>query len=593
MPEFPGFCGPAYQSQSIAADNQRLINWYVNHDESGLAKSEFQLFPTPGLRFFIGGSATKIRGVHKTADAVLGERMFSVGDGIFGEIFADGTAVQRGTGLVDDGQPVSIASSQVEVIIASGGAVYLFTLATNVFTALPAGTMLGLISVVAFCDGYFIALLANSNQFQISGLLNGSSWNAADTTKVSVFPDNIVSMIVDHRLLVIMGQTKSVIYKNTGAVFPFEVVDSGYVEIGSEAIFSAVRLDNGVFFLGADDRGGGRIYRSSGFTPQRISTFAIENEIQGYSKRSDAVAYGFQYLGESFYQIYFPTADRTWRYAVSTGFWHEVKSTIGGVQRAHLSWMHVYCFGKHLVGDWNSGNIYEMGAPQYDFGNGVWMFCDDNGAFIRRTRRTPYVAAGNKRISYNELRLEVEPGLGPGNPLVGGTATVFVLAGSGGTFWRLMVADDGSLRTDADLGPSVILQLNDPGNTTTWTIAADASGFITTTAATFNSAVATSAPMVSVSGTVKFNLLVTSSGFLQTDPQGPAARDPQIFLRWSDDNGNNWSNERILDCGQSGQYAKRVIARRLGMDRFNGRVFEFSSTDAWPQRIIGGDLKAG
>ena len=54
------------------------------------------------------------------------------------------------------------------------------------------------------------------------------------------------------------------------------------------------------------------------------------------------------------------------------------------------------------------------------------------------------------------------------------------------------------------------------------------------------------------------------------------------MLRWSDD-GRTWSNERILNCGQAGQYKKRVYINRLG--RFRQRLFEVSMTDPVPWRI--------
>jgi hypothetical protein len=47
-----GFCGPSYQSQSLAEDAQSCINLYLEHDESGTGKSEWSLLHTPGLSQF-------------------------------------------------------------------------------------------------------------------------------------------------------------------------------------------------------------------------------------------------------------------------------------------------------------------------------------------------------------------------------------------------------------------------------------------------------------------------------------------------------------------------------------------------------------
>jgi hypothetical protein len=53
--------------------------------------------------------------------------------------------------------------------------------------------------------------------------------------------------------------------------------------------------------------------------------------------------------------------------------------------------------------------------------------------------------------------------------------------------------------------------------------------------------------------------------------------DPVMVLRWSDDNGRSWSNERLLPLGEQGDYRRRAIARGLGSAR--SRLYEFYLTD--------------
>lgn len=69
--------------------------------------------------------------------------------------------------------------------------------------------------------------------------------------------------------------------------------------------------------------------------------------------------------------------------------------------------------------------------------------------------------------------------------------------------------------------------------------------------------------------------------------------DPQVVLRWSDDGGHKWSNERFASAGKTGETARRVMFRRLGSTRFNtglDRIFEISSTDDFFVGLIGADL---
>jgi hypothetical protein len=69
--------------------------------------------------------------------------------------------------------------------------------------------------------------------------------------------------------------------------------------------------------------------------------------------------------------------------------------------------------------------------------------------------------------------------------------------------------------------------------------------------------------------------------------------DPQVMLRWSDDGGHTWSNERWTSIGRIGQYGKRAFWRRLGMTmKIRDRVYEISGTDPVKIAIMGAELRA-
>ena len=80
---------------------------------------------------------------------------------------------------------------------------------------------------------------------------------------------------------------------------------------------------------------------------------------------------------------------------------------------------------------------------------------------------------------------------------------------------------------------------------------------------------------------------------MQTGVHIPAGTNPQVVLRWSDDGGNTWSDERFASAGAPGQTAQRVMFRRLGSTRRNhglDRIFELSSTDNFPAALIGAEI---
>jgi Phage stabilisation protein len=64
--------------------------------------------------------------------------------------------------------------------------------------------------------------------------------------------------------------------------------------------------------------------------------------------------------------------------------------------------------------------------------------------------------------------------------------------------------------------------------------------------------------------------------------------DPQVILRWSDDGGHTWSNEKWTSFGKIGQRKKRAIWRRLGQSR--DRVFEVTTSEPVKVVFIGAEI---
>jgi hypothetical protein len=81
---------------------------------------------------------------------------------------------------------------------------------------------------------------------------------------------------------------------------------------------------------------------------------------------------------------------------------------------------------------------------------------------------------------------------------------------------------------------------------------------------------------------------------MQTGAGVPNGFDPHISLRWSNDGGHTWSDERIKGVGRLGSTIKTVKFNRLGSTRRfkpNGRVFELSSDDPFMVAILGADVE--
>lgn len=412
---FDALVGPSYTSQSLNADCQMCLNFYPELIESGQGKSRMALFRTPGLKRFAA-----LTGMAKVREMLeFSGRLFAIAEQLsptsaqtLFEVFSDGTFTQRGTlGPVGGNKPSMAVNNANQLMLASGGRLFLYKLDTNTLSEIDTTTNVALqgpVAKVGFDDAYFVALLKNSQKFQISGILDGSAWDPLDIAQVEQFPDNVAAMIVDHREIPFFGPKQTVVYYDSGNPdFPFDIVPGAFAEQGIHAADSLCKLDNTLFWMGADERGPAMGYRAQGYTPSRISNHAIEFAWQRYSISNDAVGFSYQENGHTFWLLYFPAVSKTWVYDVATGMWHERTRADGKAYRAQCF---AKAFGKNLVGDWDSGTIYEMSTK----------YLDEDGTPIRRIRRGPHISDEQQYRSHSFLQVDCQTGLGPQPPLLDG-----------------------------------------------------------------------------------------------------------------------------------------------------------------------------
>lgn len=391
----PNFIGATYSTPSPNVDCERCVNFYPEIQESAGAKARLALFPTPGLRLF-----SQPGGRGRTLFSQDG-RCFNATGGLFVEIDGNGNSTAYGA-LADDGRPATICSNGTQLLITSGGFGYLFELATNTLTQLVDGFPAD-VSHGTYLDGYFVVIPRGGRRFYISAILDGTSWDPNDFGQRTAASDDIVAIIADHRELWLIGSKTTEAYYNSGNPnFPLDPIQGSLQPQGIIAPFGFAQLDNTLFWVGANENGAGVVWRATGYTAQRVSNHAVEAAIQSYGDISDCIAYAHQDRGHSYLTLWFPRADKTWRYDVSTGLWHELGAWDGNAYTAHWAVTHTYCFGKHLVADRRNGNVYWMDAS----------FLDDAGTYIRRMRQAPHLSNEQLWSFYKQFQLDLQAGVG-------------------------------------------------------------------------------------------------------------------------------------------------------------------------------------
>ncbi|MCP3681595.1 MAG: hypothetical protein GY861_02800 [bacterium] len=456
--EWP-FIGGAYTARSKNLNAQVCQNLYVEVDKTG-AKNIIGLTGVPGHKLWIDiGYTGEVRGftIYKgNLYAVIKDRLY--------KIETDSTTTNVGTinttsgwvdltsdddtyiGIYEDGKGwYSDGSSVTEI--------------TDADLPVPSGA--------TFQDGYQIISKADTDEAYLSDSDDITSWNPLQYFTAEGDGDNLVAPRSVERQLWLIGERTTEIWYNSGADIPFDRNPGGFMRIGCGAKRSIAIWEDDMVLLDNN----GRIVRKMGLRLEPVSTYQIEYLISTFSKTSDAVGFIYQQQGHVFYELSFPTANKTICYDLTTGFWHTRAS--GTNDDRHLANCAIRFDDKIIVGDAENGKLYEYDFETYE----------DNSTVKRAIRVCQHINQNKTNLFHSSLELDMETGV---------------------------------------------------GDTTT--------------------------------------------------------TDPQIMLKWSDDDSKTWSNEKWRTMGAVGKYKLRVRWNRLGCAR--NRIYKVTISDPVKRNITKAYLDA-
>jgi hypothetical protein len=391
--------GQSYVARSVNAADNRMVNLFPEATPDAGQTGGF-LNRAPGLRLLTTVGTGPIRGLwtHETqgrdAYVVSGNQVYKMQPNytttLLGSI--------SGTG------PVSIADNGYQVAFVSAPDMYIYNETTNVYSQVTANFPGA--STISYIDGYFVFNQPDSQILWVTENLDGTVIDPLAFASAESTPDNVLAVETNNREVWVFGTSTIEVWYDAGTTpFPLSPIQGAYNEIGCAATYSIAKLDNGLFWLGADSRGFGIVYRNKGYTASRISTHAIEYAIQSYSRIDDAIAYTYQQEGHAFYVLIFPTANATWVYDVSTGAWHERAGFEGGVFVRHRSNCQMNFNQETIVGDYENANLYAFDLDVYA----------DNGdvqKWLRSWRALPPNTNNLNRTAQHTLQLNAETGVG-------------------------------------------------------------------------------------------------------------------------------------------------------------------------------------
>ena len=380
--------GPSQTGPLPQVASQKTVNWFlVKPEREG---DPWTLRGTPGLDLLGTLARAEQRGWH-----IHNGRLFVVAGARIYEVFADGTSQEWGKINTVRGRVV-MASLLNVITIGDGAGYYALDLGAATVTAISDAPQ-GL-----FCVFFNQRILyqGESGQVFYSELNDATDIPGANFFTAESLPDEIVAITTTEDQIWLHGADSTEAWYDSGDVDnPFARIQGGVIYSGCGHPFTALRLDNSIWWVERDKEGAGIVRRSNGFTPMRVSTSDVERFV---SQSEEITAYSYQEEGHSFYVLNSELGTRA--FDLKTNEWHERAwlNEATGEQERQRQEFHAFAYGQHMVGDYDTGKVYRMGLDLYD----------DAGEPIKRVRRSAQLAKEGRFITVGEVWFDFASGVG-------------------------------------------------------------------------------------------------------------------------------------------------------------------------------------
>lgn len=392
-----------YESASKPLVAQQCVN-YIPTIPQATALNSRALFHTPGLKQFtdLGGGATEAnRGSHELNGVpyfVNGNALFSVNE--FGAFVNHGFITPSGR--------VSMADNGTQLmIVVPGETAYIFTVADGLQVVTDPDFRIA--DTVTFQDSLFVLSASDGDVFFHSNLNDGLSYNALDFGTAEIDSDSIVAVQSTRDEMYVAGTRTIQVFSNIGgAGFVFQEIPGAVIPKGTVGPFAIKSFEDSFVFVGGGLNEQAAIWEKQGNSAVKISTSAIDQIIQGYTKDElkDTFIWTYAQDGNFFAGFSFPA--NTFVYNSTTSAlagrpsWHERKSTISTEDADWRVNSIVEAHGKILCGDDRSALIGELDLNTFtEYGNNV-----------ERIISSPPLITLNRPIRIGYIELVCESGVG-------------------------------------------------------------------------------------------------------------------------------------------------------------------------------------
>jgi hypothetical protein len=301
-----------------------------------------------------------------------------------------------------------------QLMIVDGVNGYIYNVSTGNFSVISGGGWPGNPISLEQMDGYFIIASTDSMSAYCSDLYDGTTWNALAMSPINGTADTLLLPFNTHQNIAFIKNVTTEFWYDNGtspvAGFPFTRVPGMVIDYGTPAPASVARGDNSWFMLATQRNGDEACFIGAvewnGTVPQIISPPGITYQMAHWSTLADAFGYCYSSEGHTFYVCTSPSSNQTFVYDSATQLWHERSAYTGSPYEIgrHVSNCYVNFNGLDLVGDYQSGNVYQMSSSVYE----------DNGQPLVSMRVSPHIFDKKHldNVFISRLQIDMETGVG-------------------------------------------------------------------------------------------------------------------------------------------------------------------------------------
>jgi len=275
----------SYQADSPTQSIRRVINWIPVAAQSEALNNRSLLQPS-GISQIIDTGLGICRGGH----VVSGVRYFVNGNSLIS--FNSSDALTNHGSIIGSVRVQMADNGSILVIVVPGGGAYTFDVASSVLTQIVDPDF-QVSDSVQFYRGFFVFTTTDGKQLFVSNLNQPLVFDALDFGSAEGDPDRIVTQIVDHDELSILGSETTEVFKNVGGVdFPLQIINGAFTQKGAHSKYGVIKFDNTYLFIGGGENELTSIWRqTSSSQAVKLSDDTIDGQIQKFTKEEIAQAF--------------------------------------------------------------------------------------------------------------------------------------------------------------------------------------------------------------------------------------------------------------------------------------------------------------